>query len=109
MPRRTKAQLFENDREEIFIKMLEILRITDENRFIIVDDISDEQINNIKALVPKIKKSFAYNEWPYFKRNSTISSLIKSLVVEMGHNCNSSYIIDCKSKDKMKALHIPRF
>lgn len=108
MPRRTKAQLHEDLRNEVTEKLLNILRITDDNRFIMIDSLKEERVEAIELLVPDIKKAFAHNDWSYFKRSGDITSLLKSIFREMGFTCNMAYIMDDKNKKiKMKAIFLP--
>lgn len=106
--RRTKGELYEEERKSIIERLLLKLCINENNRLILVSEIYELK-DSIEELIPEIRKSCNCKEWIYFKRGGDILSLVKSLLKSGSIRYNIAYIMDERNKSvKIKGIYFPR-
>jgi hypothetical protein len=67
-----KARMFKEERENIIRKINDILKLkNEENAFIWLNDISQEQIKEVNVLLQYIKKYYTYGGWSFLKKQLT--------------------------------------
>ncbi len=73
-----KKELFVAERDNIIKKMDELLGLTEKNRLICANDISDDTKKKIIELIPDIKKFYTYSNWKCFR--DSINDYIENCV-----------------------------
>ena len=64
-----KSIVFCDERAAIIKKIDDLLYLTEKNRLVCVNDITEETKKNIVALVPDVKKFYTYASWKCFRDN----------------------------------------
>ena len=85
-----KSELFKLQKEEVLLKLADILGIDiTDNAFFYVDDICDDTKEEILNLADDVRRYFSYSNWPFFKKGETDEkahlSLLKSILKDMGY------------------------
>jgi hypothetical protein len=95
--RKQKKDVYENDRQEVLKKLLNILDINENNKVFFIDDIDKNQtkIDQILALKDDIKKFFNGGRWTFFckKTPKPWLSLTKSVLKACGKHLENTYIM----------------
>lgn len=91
---KSKKEIFTEEREAIIKKFDELLNLTEKNRFVCVNDISDDIAKQICDFAPQIKKFFTTTSWGYFNRQidgKPYISLLKSVYKDCGYTVELNY------------------
>jgi hypothetical protein len=88
--RPTKEELYKYQKEEVLLKLFDILGIDfNDTAFFYIDDISDDTKDEILELSDDVKRYFNYSNWPFFKKangdEKAYLSLLKSILKDMGY------------------------
>lgn len=87
-----KSSLYKEQKEDVLMKLLDILGIDGDNGFLYLDDISDDSQIEIFDLIDDVKRYFNYCTWSFFKNtddNKKVLPLIKSILKDMGYDVSS--------------------
>jgi 5'-deoxynucleotidase YfbR-like HD superfamily hydrolase len=95
--KRTKKEIYQNEREQIFIEMKNIIGLNKDVNLIYLYDLEQnkEAEEKILSLVDKIKKCYEYSKWGFFTGKSkginvSYVLLIKHLLREHNYDLKSS-------------------
>jgi hypothetical protein len=95
--KRTKKEIYQNEREKIISQIKNILEINKEINLLYLYDLENNK--NIEAkileLIPEIKKAYDYGKWGYFRglnrqENTSYIVLIKNILKEHNYDLKSS-------------------
>jgi len=64
-----KSVTFSDERAAIIKKLDDLLYLTDKNRWVCINDITEETKKKIIGLVPEVKKFYTYSRWKCFRDN----------------------------------------
>lgn len=96
-PKINKEIIYASQRNELVNKILNELNITENNKQFIMNDITTNQINNIIALVPYVKRYYDTNKWHLNQKDNNKSIVMTIFRYTLKEN-NINYI--CKSVTK---------
>lgn len=91
----SKKDKYPNERQDVLNRLYTILGITETNKIFYLDELEKDvnKQNQIIALVPDVKKYFAYGMWSYFAKpqltDKRYLSLAKSIIKDMEHKIYS--------------------
>ena len=112
--RPNKAQLYKEQRNDVLMRLFNILNVEpDNNAFFNLDDMNDDIQNEILELADDVKRYFIYSNWPYFKKgieNKTYLSLMKSILKDMGYSMKKchNYVTKKGIKEKQTKICIDK-
>jgi hypothetical protein len=103
-----KKDTFVNERKNIIQQLDDMLNMTEKNRLLCTNDISNKTKNKIINMIPEIKKFFCVTRWTFFKsgEDETISnclSLIKSIYKDEGYDIET--ISTTKTKNDVRITY----
>ena len=84
----TKKELYKKERKEVLDKLNNILGITDANKKICFDDLTDKVRDDIDDLINDVKQYFTCSRFPYFCKevDDKHISIVKSIYKHEGFN-----------------------
>jgi len=113
MPKDSKDNLYKNEQIEIKNKLLQILKITQENKYITLYEIDNdiETQNAILSLESDCEKYFVSSTWTYFrnKRDKIINDrpyllLLKNILSSTNVNFNTARILIGEKDNKKQTV-----
>jgi len=113
MPKDSKDNLYKNEQIEIKNKLLQILKITQENKYITLYEIDNdiETQNAILSLESDCEKYFVSSTWTYFrnKRDKIINDrpyllLLKNILSSTNVNFNTARILIGEKENKKQTV-----
>ncbi len=106
--RKTKPEKFQQERENVLLKLNKIIGIDEENNKFNLEQLkkNTEIHNQIKELEEEVKRYFVYNRWTYFNREleNDWLCLMKNIYKDMGYEL--AYRQRCKDGEKYKEYSI---
>ncbi len=107
--KRTKKELYKNEREDIIKTLNDMFNINSKNNIICPDNFTDEQKGQIDELSKDVKLYFKCGSWAYYNGEikNTHMSLIKSIYKDMGYDVISTQKrIEFNNEMKYKAVYV---
>lgn len=105
--RRNKQEMYDNERKKLLAELLDILKISENNKIFYVDDLDNSKIlqKKILDLEMNVKKYFTCSSWPFFAKKNISKpylSLLKSILKDMSVKFSLFSVKDSKTQKNIR-------
>ena len=105
----TKANQFKKEREDVIVKLNDILNIKGDKTYFWLDEIDETKKKAIDEIGKDIRKYFVTAQWSYYKNievKDRHMSLVKSIFRDMGYNVTQNIQYRSKNLEKTSRTKI---